>query len=90
MIAQLPMLVKAIYVDGWQWNESGSKTRKLEDFLIAVERENGLIGFYDFKTLDHTEHAVRSVFKVLKRHVSEGEIADIVSTLPSELKPLLA
>ncbi len=89
MIAQLPMFIKAVYVDGWKWNSKGAKIRKLEAFLIAVERENGLIGFYDFKTMDHTEHCVRSVFRVLKHHVSEGEIADIVGSLPAELRPLL-
>jgi uncharacterized protein (DUF2267 family) len=35
------------------------------------------------------ENAIHAVFKVVKIHISAGEIRDIVATLPEELKPLL-
>ena len=78
LVAQLPMFIKAVYVEGWQWNQQLTRIRKMEDFVSAVEQEFGLIRYYDFKDLDEVERATKAVFKVLKSYVSEGEIADIV------------
>ena len=37
---------------------------------------------------EHTEEYIKGVFRVLQRHVSEGEIADVVAMLPTDLRPL--
>ena len=90
LIAQLPMFIKAVYVEGWKWTPGGSKIRHLDEFIRAVEKEDGAISDFDFQSSESTEEAIKAVFRVLKKHVSEGEIADIISSLPAELKPLMA
>ncbi len=89
LIAQLPMLIKAVYVDGWQMKDETRTLRHLGDFIEAV-REAGGRGTMAFFTTDYEVHqAILAVFRVLKKHVSEGEIRDVISTLPAEIKPLL-
>lgn len=91
LIAQLPMLIKAIYVDGWQIKkEEARQLRHLGDFIEAVREAGGRATLNDFTTDYEVEKAVRAVFTVLKNQVSEGEIQDVLATLPQELRPLLA
>ena len=89
LIAQFPMLIKAIYVDGWRISDEAKHLRTWGDFIEAVREEGGRATLNDFVTDREVEHAIHAVFKVMKTHVSEGEIRDIVATLPEELRPLL-
>lgn len=88
MISQLPMYIKAIYVEGWKWAPNNNSIRHIDDFVQAVKVHDGISGDYDFEDPEHTEEYIKAVFRVLQRHVSEGEIADVVATLPTELRPL--
>ena len=58
------------------------------DFIAAVSKTDGPASYRDFNTEKDSLHAVEAVFKVLKKYVSEGEMADIRSVLPKELKAL--
>lgn len=88
LIAQFPMLIKAIYGDGWTMREKPRKIRHLAGFLETVRKEAGAAGQYDFGGDDTTEIAVKAVFRVLKKHVSAGEIIDIYKILPAEIRAL--
>ena len=88
MISQLPLYVKAIYVDNWKLHTSDVKIRHVEDFLGLVKKELGVTKDHDLRNLKDTEDATRAVFKVLQNHVSKGEIQDIKNTLPRELSEL--
>ena len=89
MIAQLPMSVKAIYVDGWRIGQQQKRIRHPEHFLHEVQEADRSIGRFDFPNENATEHAVKAVFHVIKEYVSEGEMADMISTLPKKLRPLM-
>ena len=89
LIAQLPMLIKAVYVDGWRITNEARELRHLGDFIEAVREAGGSATRNDFVTDYETEAAIRAVFRVIRQFVSDGEIADILATLPAELKPLL-
>jgi uncharacterized protein (DUF2267 family) len=58
------------------------KERHQEEFLNHVKSY--------FKTDDKVvpEKVVRAVFRVLSRHVTEGEIADIKQILPATLREM--
>lgn len=89
LIAQLPMLIKAIYVDGWRMKDESRQLRHLGDFIEAVREAGGKATFEDFTTDYEVQHAIHAVFKVLKNHVTEGEMKDVLATMPVELRPLL-
>ncbi len=90
MIAQLPMMIKAVYVDGWKISTDVKNIRHLGDFIELVREEGGSGLSGDLVTDYEVKKVIESVFNVLKKHVSEGEIKDIIATLPIELRPLLA
>ncbi len=90
LISQFPMLIKAVYVDGWRISDEAKRLRHRGDFIEAVREEGGRATLNDFVSDRDVEHAIHAVFKVVKVHVSAGEIRDIVATLPVELRPLLS
>lgn len=82
--AQLPMLIRGFYYENWNPSGKPSKIRHKEEFLEQVSR--GFRGTQG-NSVD-PEQVVRAVFKVLTKHVSEGEIEDIRRSLPEELVKL--
>jgi uncharacterized protein (DUF2267 family) len=79
--AELPMLVRGFYYEGWH---PGGKplARHKSEFLNNVGNELRPRTHFD------PEHVVRAVFKVLAKHVSKGEIDDVKRILPEELRDL--
>lgn len=80
--AQLPMLIRGIYYEGWDPTRKPSKARHLEDFLALITRE-----FRDPDEVD-AERLAKAVFSVLAHHVTPGEIEDIKQVLPRDLREL--
>ena len=78
--AQLPMLMRGFYYEGWDPTINPVRERSFEGFLagIALELPNDL----------DPEEAARAVFSVLAARVSEGEIADITHMLPTPIRTL--
>lgn len=85
-ISQLPMFIKAIYVDGWNPGSHKNHFRHLDEFTLAVQR-NG--GFEDCENPLEKLHDIQSVIHVVAEYVSEGEMDDFRKTLPKELRILL-
>ncbi|MBA4055719.1 MAG: DUF2267 domain-containing protein [Marivirga sp.] len=87
LIAQFPMLLKAIYVNGWRF---GSKTRvrSLGEFVEALKEKNPRVSTLDFGNNELAIVRTKAVIRVLRNHIAIGEVKDIVSQLPSELTEL--
>ncbi|MDN5205016.1 DUF2267 domain-containing protein [Fulvivirgaceae bacterium BMA10] len=88
LMAQLPMALKSVYVEGWRPSKQQKTVRTIPGFIKEVMKEDGKPGRHDFSTLKDGENAIRAVFKVLENHVSEGEINHIRNAMPEELKDL--
>lgn len=80
--AQLPMLMRGIYYEGWRPARKPGKTRKREEFLAPIGD-----AFRDHPEIS-PEGVLWAVFKVLERHVTRGEITDIKQMLPESLRAL--
>jgi uncharacterized protein (DUF2267 family) len=80
--AQLPMLVRGFYYEGWDPTGKPEKDRHKEQFLARIEQ-----AFKDDDTVD-PEAVARAVFALLSHRVSQGEIEDIKQILPKELRSL--
>lgn len=80
--AQMPMLLRGLFYEGWNPKSSASKERQLEAFLAHIKRE--LHGHPNLAP----EKAASAVFAVLAEHVSAGEVDDIVASLPRQLRGL--
>ena len=88
LIAQLPMLLKALYVDGWKYRDKPKRMKHIGDFVREVVHEDFPLAHHDITTSKDGENVIRAVLKVIRRHVSEGEIQDILAIIPDDLKPL--
>lgn len=80
--AQLPMLIRGFYYEGWTLSHKPVKERHKEQFLAHVKD-----AFKDDVTVDPAR-VVRAVFKVLARRISKGEIEDVKHLLPKALQEL--
>lgn len=80
--AQLPMLVRGFYFDGWDPTDKPKKERHEEEFLTDIA-----LAFPDGEVVDVAQ-VTRAVFAILAIHVSEGEIEDVRQLLPSGLRHL--
>lgn len=80
--AQLPMLVRGFYYEGWRPAGHPLKYRHKEEFLRHVAE------LCPWLTESEREPAVRAVFKVLARHVTGGEIQQVIDQLPEEVRAL--
>lgn len=79
--AQLTTLVRGLYFEGWTMQEKPARLRQVDEFLGAVALEAG-------RPLQQVEREVRAVLRVLARHVTAGEIADVRGVLPPPLRTL--
>ena len=80
--AQLPMLVRGFYYDGWTLKGKPHKERHKEDFLDHIKE-----AFKGDVTV-RPESIARAVFRVLELHTSDGEIADVKNLMPKALHEL--
>ncbi len=88
LISQLPMFLKGIYVDNWEYNEKPSDIKKVEAFKDEVKRLQDLYGEQKFDWEVSTEEIIKIVISTLGKYISEGEIEDIITQMPKGLKEL--
>lgn len=90
LTAQLPMFLKAVYLEKYTLREMNEKPRSVEKFLTSVKNYNCQSADHDYKTEDDVEKAVRTVLYALRKYVSMGEMEDIMAQLPKDLKQLVS
>lgn len=89
-IAQLPMFIKAIYVNGWNMTKKKPKVKNMADFLNLVKERDWPVAVNDFGyTNEAAELYVNTTFIYLRKYVSFGELEDIRSGLPKDLKRMI-
>jgi uncharacterized protein (DUF2267 family) len=80
--AQLPLLVRGIFYEGWDPAKTPMRM-SLTEFLARVEKEAGLKG------TSETEEAVRAVMAVCWAELGEGTMGHLISVLPSDFAVLM-
>jgi len=79
--AQLPLMVRGVFFEGYNLKDKPDKFNA-DEFLEIIEQ-----GFYGNTSVD-AETALKAVLKVLYEKVSEGELEDIYSGMPKDIKKL--
>jgi uncharacterized protein (DUF2267 family) len=82
LAAQLPMLVRGLYYEGWRLAASQTKERTRADFLEHVRSELPRGSAIDPNV------AARAVFAVMWAKLDLGEVGKVIDRLPEELKEL--
>jgi uncharacterized protein (DUF2267 family) len=82
LAAQLPMLVRGFYYEGWHPQAKLPRERHKEEFLAHIAA-----AFRDDSDID-PGRITRAVLQVLQKHVSAGEVQSVKRCLPGELQEL--
>lgn len=80
--AQLPLLVRGVYFEGWRPSRvPDPEVHSQQAFLAGVAE----------RLLPHhlpTDRVTRVVFSILAHHIEPGEISDVIGQLPGDIKEL--
>ena len=79
--AQLPVLIRGIYFEGWKPSAAARERRK-RDFILSVRQSFGYDEEVDF------EIAIKAVFDLLDRHISHGEIFQVRNAMKKSLRDM--
>lgn len=83
LAAQFPILLAGIYYENWMPSTVPHKERTKDAFLMHIHSQ-----LQEIDPDISCEHVVRSVFKVIAKKVSPGEVEDVKSMLPKPLRAL--
>lgn len=80
--AQLPLLIRGLYYEGWHPAGTPVKERSKEAFVGHIQKA--------FKTdpMADAEKAIGAVFALLSEKVTEGEMADVRHAVPKPIREL--
>jgi uncharacterized protein (DUF2267 family) len=77
LAAQLPMLLRGLYYEGWNPSRVPQRMGK-DEFLERIRSE------FTYTISTGIDSLVRTVIDALDHHVAEGQWSDVRSTLPKE------
>lgn len=80
--AQLPLLVRGVFFEGWNPTGKPVKERTKDEFVAHVSED------FILDVEARPEQIIRGVFQVIARHVSAGEIGDVQQCLPAGVRLL--
>ncbi|HZN67019.1 MAG TPA: DUF2267 domain-containing protein [Tepidisphaeraceae bacterium] len=80
--AQLPLLIRGVFFEGWRPAGKSKPERKLQHFLARVESA------FPHDVLVNAEEITSAVFALVSRHVSAGEVNDVKNCLPKHIRSL--
>lgn len=83
LAAELPMLIRGLYYEGFQPSKVPLKIRSRDEFLDLIRKD-----FSQEPEVDAAKIA-RAVFCVLERHISQGEAKGILQSLPKQIREIL-
>jgi uncharacterized protein (DUF2267 family) len=83
LAAQLPTLIRGIYYEDWRPSRTPLPIHDVEAFLDHIVKEGQMAGETEASL------AVTAVARVMREHISSGEIDAVAAVLPDKLKVLI-
>ncbi|MGJ8623081.1 MAG: DUF2267 domain-containing protein [Yoonia sp.] len=78
--AQLPLILRGMFFEGWQPKNTTVHERHLAEFIATIEETIS-------EVLDYRGEAdIAAVFKTINAHISRGEVEDVRACFPQELR----
>ncbi|MDW3223856.1 MAG: DUF2267 domain-containing protein [Paracoccaceae bacterium] len=82
--AQLPLLIRGFFFEGWVPKNTPVRERHAHEFIAVIDAEMENSAEY------RGREDIKCVFDLLNARVSAGEIEDIRASLPSDLRQIWA
>jgi uncharacterized protein (DUF2267 family) len=83
LAAQLPLVLRGAFYEGFDPSRQPARLRHRDEFLARLAERTQLPG------PDDAQRAAEAATKVLRRHVTEGEFDDVLSQLPTDVREVL-
>ncbi len=83
LAAQLPMLIRGFYYEGWRPGAGPSDDHTAEEFTDHIQK-----AFQQTKVQRDPTEIVQAVFALLDKKISQGEIDNVKSCLPAKIRQL--
>lgn len=80
--AQLPLLIRGMFYEGWQPAGTPLKNRSQQAFVDRIEEQ--IASGIDYRGAED----ISTVFKLLNARISPGEVRDMRGNLPSGIRDL--
>lgn len=80
--AQLPILLRGVFYEGWQPAKTPTHERHIDPFLDGLGRR------LPDRLAGEPEPVARAVFNVIWQRIDAGEVAKLIEMLPHELREL--
>ncbi len=90
LLAQLPMALKAVYIEGWMPTHKLEKGRKKIEFIQQYLNYRDRSYIAKVQDVEMATKEINLVFFALKKYISAGEFEDILSVLPTQIKKLIS
>jgi uncharacterized protein (DUF2267 family) len=82
LAAQLPILVRGVYYEGYRPTGKPERIRSRDEFLQKIGE------YLEQSPPLGADEAARAVFKVLDHYLDPGEIAEVKGSLPQDIRTL--
>jgi uncharacterized protein (DUF2267 family) len=83
LAAQLPMVVRGVYYEGWRPAGKPDKCRDRKEFFGKMQQE-----LTHEELRRDPERTFRAVARTLSQHVTGGEVDEVKQALPAEIRQL--
>lgn len=83
LAAQLPVVIRGIFFQDWRPRRTPRTYRDRCEFLRRFAEEAGIDGETSIS------FAAEAATRVLRRHISAGEVEDVLAVLPTDVRELL-
>jgi uncharacterized protein (DUF2267 family) len=83
LAAQLPLVLRGAFYEGFDPGHQPAKPRDRDQFLVQLAERAQLAD------PGEAARAAEAATGVLRRHVTEGEVEDVLAQLPTELREVL-
>jgi uncharacterized protein (DUF2267 family) len=81
--AQLPVLLKGVYYDGWNPSKTPETLRSRTDYLDEVQKEAVFAADMD------PERGFAAAAKLVAQHMTGGQMTQLLNALPGDIRQLL-
>lgn len=81
--AQLPLIIRGMFFEGWDPSSTPLRIRHRAEFLALVREK------YAPREDLAAEDILRSLFRVLDHHIAAGEVGHLMVTLPEDLTAII-
>ena len=65
------------------------RVKNMTEFIDLARKHNGVTSIYDFESDEVAENYIYTTFVLLRKYISLGELEDIRSELPKDLKSMV-